>query len=112
LNGAAFAELGKHKITVCGIFPHPQFMDGMAEHIGAGVAIPALEGGIHIQETSFLERSDRKRNRARSKHLLKPLFRALEAVFRLGQSRLGLGDVRKAACTDSAKLSLRTVIRI
>src|SRR6266496_1497664 len=96
LNRATFIELGQHQFSIAGIFPNPQFMDGMTEHLGAGVTVSALEGSIHIHEPSFFERSDRKRYRTRTKHLLKLLFRGSAAVFRLRQGDFGFLEAVEA----------------
>src|SRR4029077_12094956 len=65
-NGAAL-ELRDHQRAVRRIFPNAQLMDRPAEYFGPGIAVPAFECGVYIDEPSIRHSCDGERDRARTK---------------------------------------------
>ena len=94
-NGATSLELLDHKYPIRGVFPNPQFVDGVAKRFFARIAVPPLKRGIYVQEPSFLQSRDGEGNWAGTKDFLKLLLRKLSVSFRLSQRVLCFVEIRQ-----------------
>src|SRR5260370_37906585 len=93
-NGAALLKLCDHPHAIRRVFPDFQFMDSMAKHFFARIAVSSFEGAIYIQEPALLYGRDGKGNWAGAKDPLELLFGDLPVSLCLGQSGFGLLEVR------------------
>src|SRR4029077_5412326 len=94
-NRAASLKLLDHEYPIRGVFPNPQFVDCVAKHFFAGIAVPPLKGSIYVQEPPFLQSCVGEGNWARSKTLMKLLLRKLPFSFRLSQRVLCFVEIRQ-----------------
>jgi len=88
-------ELLDHEYPIRGIFPNPQFVDSVAKHLFARIAVPPLKCSIYVQEPSFLQSRDGEGNGAGTKDFLKLLLREVPVSFRLSQRVLCFVEIRQ-----------------
>src|ERR1700722_8012934 len=95
LNRPPLAKLRDHQGSILRVFPNPEFADGTADHFGAGIAVSALECGVHIDESSFVECRNGDCNWARTEYILKFILRYSASFLRLLQCLLCLPKIRQ-----------------
>src|SRR5208282_4748256 len=107
-----------HQGAIFGILPNSEFADRTADHFGARIAVPSLERRIHIYKAPFIDGGDGKRDRARTKDLLKlvlgypasllRLFQRFFCLAKICQTPLKLGPGHLSALVETRILDRRS----
>lgn len=93
-NRTSSLKLRHQQSSVGRIVPNPQLMHRASEDLLAGVTVTRLKGSVDFQEAAFLQRRNRKGNRAGVEYFLKLLVGNPAACLRLIERAFGVLQVR------------------